>query len=426
MAACPVLAGCATSPTQALKPVKIYVMAGQSNIEGPGSNRYIEKNVPELLKPREDVWCVFAGRVSGPLKPGYGFRYQEQFGPELKFGHVLGDALDNEIVIIKSAIGGTTLHRHWRPPSTVKRAGGKVGPLYNAMIRRVHNLLAHLGEVYPKYKGQGYELAGFVWFQGENDSCTKEKDGTGFWTYYQENLMDLIKDVRSELVVPNLPFLIAQIIDSDCWDSSGGGPVIRAAQEYACKKAENAAMIVTKDLDPGFHYDSPSHVVIGERLGKAMLKLSKKTVHCGEKNIRQAAKRFLERTNKDSEPDMRSLTKELTCYWKFDEGAHKTAHNMVPNGCDGKLESGAEWTRGKIGSAVKLVRDQSVTFPGFKETVGPSGNIENLSVSFWIRTPLKAGVCRIGKGLGRDIGKETDENWLISRQANTADRKSVV
>ena len=122
----------AASPAGA---VKVYLMAGQSNMVGPGSNKYVEQNHPELMKPRNDVWCIDA----------------------LTMGHVLGEAVDNPIVLFKTSTGGTTLHKHWRPPSAVKRAGGQVGPLYTRMIRRFHNMLANRDEAFPAFKGRPVE-----------------------------------------------------------------------------------------------------------------------------------------------------------------------------------------------------------------------------------------------------------------------------
>ena len=52
--------------------------------------------------------------------------------------------------------------------------------------------LQHLGKHVPAVAENGYELAGFVWFQGENDSLA----GKAAWEEYEANLEDLIHDVR--------------------------------------------------------------------------------------------------------------------------------------------------------------------------------------------------------------------------------------
>ncbi len=127
-------------------PIKIYLMAGQSNVEGHNyfgpecTDRY-----PGVDAPRDDVWCIYAKKISGPLGPGFGGGpgADNVFGPELVMGRILGDGVDNPIVLYKSATGGTQLHTRWRPPSAVERAGGEVGDLYQRMMRRFHRFLAN-------------------------------------------------------------------------------------------------------------------------------------------------------------------------------------------------------------------------------------------------------------------------------------------
>jgi len=188
------------------KPVKIYVFAGQSNMEARYPRKFLEEKYPELVKDL-GIWQI-QGSNRGLLAEARGF------GTDRAMVYHIAGKVDQPIIVFRSAKGGTTLHRDWRPPSAVQRAGGNVGHLYSKLIRRFHNMVANLKEVYPAYKGQGYEIAGFVWFQGENDTCGHEQvDGkrVGFWNSYEANLRDLIKDVRHDFGVANLPVMIAQI-----------------------------------------------------------------------------------------------------------------------------------------------------------------------------------------------------------------------
>lgn len=89
----------------------------------------------------------------------------DNFGPELGFGQVMGDALQNQILIIKAAWGGRSLYKDFRPPSS----GGTVGPTYLQMINTVKESLAELKKRFPAYDGGGSELSGFVWWHGWND-----------------------------------------------------------------------------------------------------------------------------------------------------------------------------------------------------------------------------------------------------------------
>jgi alpha-galactosidase len=403
-------------------PVKVFIMAGQSNMVGPGDNRYLKKKHQELLRPRDDVWCAYLGMPPGPLRPGYGFR-SESFGPELLFGHVVGDAIEAPILILKYAYGGKTLHRDFRPPSAVKRAGGKVGHLYTGMMLQMAKWVSHLDVIHPAVKESGFELSGFVWFQGENDSCGRTKeDRIGFWNFYQNNLTDLVHDVRDELGVPDLPILIAQINDSGCWDGKNGelgGEEVRAAQRYVVEHTKNAATIVTCDLDPGYHYDSPSHVTIGQRMGAAMLPLTRnrKLNHRGSKAVDEFIARRLSSPPK-LVANRNILMRDLVLYFQFEEGEGNSSRASI-GGLKGKFKGKVSWQKGRIGRAVRLERDQWIDIHGFKEPFGPDGHIRKLTISYWIQTATRDGLQRVGKGVGYPFvpGKR---DWMISAQANYA------
>ncbi len=272
------LSGLGAQPVSELKPLKIFLLAGQSNMVGYTSVEWVQKNAQELVKPRDDVWCYWQ-RKCAPLAPGMGHKV----GPELPFGHVVGDATDQPVLLCKFASGGTTLHEKWRPPSAVARAGGEIGFLYKNMIKKFYRILSDPGKFCPAYKGQGYELAGFIWFQGEND-CFKE-----MWNHYEANLKDLIKDVRTACASPDLPIIIVQINDSGVWDKAGGGgPFVRAAQQKVAESDKNADWVNTKDLGEGYHYSDGDHVAIGRRIGSAMVHFVNKTAVTDPKAIQES------------------------------------------------------------------------------------------------------------------------------------------
>jgi len=401
-----------TAMAAAPKPMKVYIIAGQSNAEERMGVGFLAENFPEYAKPREDIWLMRPS-IKSPaafMGPKYG-----AYGVEHAAGYILADAVDNDILFIRSAVGGTMLYDRWRPPSAVKRLGGPVGDLYDAMIKRVHNVLANLEQFHPTYRGQGFELAGLIWFQGENDCCAKTQG------FYRDSLMDLIKDVRTELGVAALPFVIVKINDG-CW----GPPAVDiwAANEYAAHADKNVVAINTRDLRGLCHYDAQSYVTIGQRLGKALLPFAEKTVHVGNDRIRAAAKTFFARTTTPGETqNMTSLRKGLIGYWKFDEGKGTVAASAIDAGGAGRTYSrpdgAAEWVKGKFGKAVKLTRTQSITFAEYTDPVNKAGRIEQLSLAFWARTPGGQSVYRVGRGTGQPIGgKLTPGNWYISPNAN--------
>lgn len=202
----------------------MFILAGQSNMEGQGTikagpnsrNRgkgaleHLVKNPAsaECYKhlvdkegkwiERADVWIWYLGR-KGKLTVGYGAK-EGLIGPELQFGHVLGNHLDNQVLLIKIAWGGRSLAKDFRPPSS----GGEVGGAYSGFIRYVKDVLKNLKTHFPEYDGRGYEIAGFGWHQGWNDGCSADAV-----SQYEENLANFIRDVRREFDVKDLPFVVA-------------------------------------------------------------------------------------------------------------------------------------------------------------------------------------------------------------------------
>jgi alpha-galactosidase len=222
------------------KPVKVFILAGQSNMEGKAKVALLEHQAQQpatrdLFKhlrkdgrwiERDDVWIKFLDR-KGKLTVGYGS--PGCIGPELEFGNVVGDHFSQPVLLIKTAWGGRSLFRDFRPPSaglpaaavldkmlaemrkrkpdaTLEDVKKTFGASYRAMLDEVHGTLANLKSLFPDYAGQGYELAGFVWFQGWNDMISAD-----YTAEYATNMAHFIRDARRDLKVPGLPFVIGQM-----------------------------------------------------------------------------------------------------------------------------------------------------------------------------------------------------------------------
>ena len=132
----------------------------------------------------------------------------KSIGPELGFGQVLGTFHDEQVLLIKTAQGNRSLGFDFRPPSS-----GRTDPdnkfeavEYKLMVEGVRKTLDQIDKVVPGYRGQGYEIAGFVWFQGHKDSFNETLIAN-----YEKNLVNLINDVRKEFKKPKLPSVIATI-----------------------------------------------------------------------------------------------------------------------------------------------------------------------------------------------------------------------
>jgi len=282
-------------------PVKVFILAGQSNMEGQGkikidTNRnegrgsleYLVKD-PATAKRykhlvddkgqwivRDDVWIWYLGRKGG-LTVGYGAR-NDRIGPELQFGHVMGDYFDNQVLLIKTAWGGKSLAKDFRPPGS----RGQVGPYYTEMVKLAKNVLANLKEHFPGYDGQGYEIAGFGWHQGWNDGCSMEHTNQ-----YEENLIHFIRDIRREFGNKDIPFVIANSGFGGWKQKIDRRLKIIQAQAAPLKHEElkgTVACVETRDffrppeVSPsrqGYHWNSnaETYFLIGDSMGRAMIRL---------------------------------------------------------------------------------------------------------------------------------------------------------
>lgn len=288
------------------RPVKVFILAGQSNMEGQavvdldgkdyndgkGTLNFLLRDPQkaplfEHLKKadgswvvRDDVWCRYKRErgplLAGPLTMGfsvYGDRHH--FGPELQFGHVLGDHFENHVLLIKTAWGGKSLFKDFRPPSS----GGDVGPYYTKMIAEIRDALANLKIDFPSYGG-GYELAGFVWYHGWNDGV----DPKHAVPEYEQNLVHLINDIRKEFNVPKLPVIIGELTGP--WvNAPGEWTTLRIAQRKAAERPEfkGTALFVETHAFVRKPEDSPNpghghhefgnaetYFLVGDALGKGM------------------------------------------------------------------------------------------------------------------------------------------------------------
>lgn len=87
------------------------------------------------------------------------------------------------------------------------------GYLYRDMIAYAKSVLSDVKKHHPAYDpAAGYELAGFVWFQGWNDMIDEgtypNREKAGGYDQYTWLLECLIRDVRKDLNAPNMPAVI--------------------------------------------------------------------------------------------------------------------------------------------------------------------------------------------------------------------------
>lgn len=308
-------AGAEESP----KPVKVIVLAGQSNMEGqavvdlagPDYNEG-RGTLASLLrdpaqaamfghlratgggwKVRDDVWVRYQREdeplLQGPLTVGFTvYGDAHHFGPELEFGQVVGNALENPVLLVKTAWGGKSLYQDFRPPSS----GGVVGKYYLRMIAEVREALAKIDTEVPSLRGRARELAGLVWYHGWNDGVEPK----AAVPEYEENLANLIRDVRREFDVPQLPVVIGELTGP--WvKAPPEWTRLREAQEAVARRPEFAGRVLfvpTHDFvrraedspNPGHgHHEfgnAETYLLVGRALGEGMVKLLSPPVREGE------------------------------------------------------------------------------------------------------------------------------------------------
>ena len=250
------------------KPLKVFILAGQSNMEGHARIETFDyigddpATAPLLKMMRgadgkpavaENAWISYLtghyegnanGEGTGKLTAGYGARGSNptqdggKIGPEFTFGLAMDAALDEPVLLIKTAWGGRSLNTEFRPPSAgpyefseaqieqMKKQGKDIeaekakkakesGRFYQFMIDHVKSVLADPKRVCPAYNpADGYEISGFIWLQGFNDlvdgsTYPNGPDGkTRDYSKYSGWMADFIRDVRKDLKTPKMPFVI--------------------------------------------------------------------------------------------------------------------------------------------------------------------------------------------------------------------------
>jgi iduronate 2-sulfatase len=248
-----------TSTPAAADPFQVYLLAGQSNMVGYGTSSQLP---PELQEPQTDVRFSTGGRW-GPLRPGYGTN-PASFGPEITYGRDMADALpDQNIALIKYAVGGTSLATNWRPPD---ENGENAGPLYETFMTRIDSALGLLSA-----EGE-WEVAGMLWMQGERDARELETAQA-----YEQNLTNFIASIRDDVGVADLPFVIGQISDSPVFPYNA---IVRQAQYNVSQTVPNTGLVITLDLPrlpDNVHYNTQGTMMLGSRFAAEMLTIPEPT-----------------------------------------------------------------------------------------------------------------------------------------------------
>ncbi len=272
------------------KPLKVFILAGQSNMQGSAHiNTFAaigdDPKTAHLLKEVWDrnkkpitcknAWITYKTQQNGTdtilnskVKVGFGFD-SNRIGPEYSFAITMDKALKEPILIIKTAWGGKSLAVDFRPPSAGpykatnqanSPTASETGHYYRQMIKFIKETLKDtksIKKVAPKYRASsGFEISGFVWFQGWNDMCNHN-----YTQEYSQNLIHLVNDVRKDLNKPNLPFIVGIMgvygtePEKRKFDKGLRTTVFRNAQFAAVKHFKNKTTNNVIAVDSGPFYE---------------------------------------------------------------------------------------------------------------------------------------------------------------------------
>ena len=238
------------------KPVKVFLLAGQSNMDGCG----VGEELPEKYRTPPENVMLWDNKLETWVKLGetsFSKARKYQFGPEMEFSHRISKAFpEHEIRIIKTSGGGTKLFNQWIPE----------GGMYKRFLLNIGNALENLNS-----SNQEFEVCGMLWMQGESDSETVEMA-----TAYEENLKIFFAAIRKEMHKPDLPIVMGRISSSLLKETPwvfDQTPIVQKAQEAVAAGDPNVFIINTDKLSTlwdNTHFDTKAQLKLGKQMARIM------------------------------------------------------------------------------------------------------------------------------------------------------------
>ncbi len=241
-----------------MEQVEIYLLIGQSNMKGRGVMPEKPFQDPQIVMMhlRTDEW--FHARhplhLTGDPKTFKGAD-NAGVGPGLSFAQSLSRKKPTtRIALVPCARGGTAISK-WQ----------KGQRLYDETVRKAKLTLKQA----PTGKAR---IAGAIWLQGEADSQTPEKIAA-----YPERLGKMIDDLRTDLGIPDLPFVACTI--GELRDPKEPRAAINKILLNISELRPNTACVDSRsfaaDIGDRVHFDTETQEKHGKIFAELMLKLQK-------------------------------------------------------------------------------------------------------------------------------------------------------
>ncbi len=317
-------------PADMSKPVKVFILLGSDGMLGNGkiggigqpgtlenavkkqalypflvdgtgnwTERKDVRNVSVMRAPKSDEMSVLVNewlKVTG-----------REIGPEIGIGHMMGHALEEPVLVLKSCNGNRSLGwdllppggkgfefseagttwtypgykespNRWAKGTQPKKIEWYAGKQYDDDIAYAKAVLAALDKYYPG--ATKHEIGGFFFWQGLRDL-----GDAGHVSRYEQNLVQFIEQVRRDFNAPGAPFVCATLGEAKKGDGGNGGKVLAAqlavdggSGKYPQFKG-NVATVYTHPLAHGTtasgHYggNALAYMDVGLGMGDVMLGL---------------------------------------------------------------------------------------------------------------------------------------------------------
>lgn len=250
----------------------LWVLAGQSNMEGCGDLADVELPAPYvhvldmadrwriaeeplhwLIDSPDSCHCELSGDEQKRQQAEARKTRTKGAGLGLPFAKAMYAETGVPIGLLACAHGGTSMQQ-WNPD--LKGAGG--ASLYGSMLGRVQRA--------------GGKVAGVLWYQGESDANPTDAP------LYTNRMKALVASIRADFKTPDLPFYLVQIgrvVFPKEWGDGDSRPwnSIQEQQRRLPNLIDGLGMVASADLelDDLIHIGTQGLKRLGERLARLAL-----------------------------------------------------------------------------------------------------------------------------------------------------------
>jgi hypothetical protein len=228
-----------------LTEVDLFLVMGQSNADGKADINNLDPAKAGLNRSDIQMYASSANNTPtfipgtwGVMNPGTNTAQAgNRFGPEVGFADSVKAIVDgggnayysNPVAILKFAKGSTKLSTDWD-------SNNANNFMYDGMVKAIPDGKFSLGQA-----GFRFNIKGLIWYQGESDAFNQTDADN-----YEDNLNALFADIRTRLLVPNLPIIICKI------DYAANPPTylteVRAALQAVSDADSNIDIVDTSGL----------------------------------------------------------------------------------------------------------------------------------------------------------------------------------